>query len=240
MPADLPLADELSAVFARMSGVLLSEETVSTALRLVTSLASETIPGTVGAGITLVDEQGRKTTAGASDPLVERADSLQYELNQGPCLTAWAGRALVRVDDIPADTRWPDWSAAVEPLALRAALSAPLVAGDVALGAIKVYADRPHAYGTPAERVLTKFAAQGAILLANVQSYERAQRLSDDLRGALRSRDVIGMAKGVLMARDGVDEEVAFVLLADAAQREHKKLRDVAQALVTSAGLRRH
>ena len=119
MPADLPLADELSAVFARMSGLLLSEETVATALRLVTSLATDTIPGTVGAGVTLIDETGRKSTTGASDPLVERADSLQYELGHGPCLTAWAGRTVVRIDDIAADPRWPEWSAAVEPLGLR-------------------------------------------------------------------------------------------------------------------------
>jgi GAF domain-containing protein len=240
MPADLPLADELSAVFARMSGLLLSEETVSTALRLVTSLAAETIPGTAGAGVTLVDDRGRKTTAAASDPLVERADSLQYELDQGPCLTAWADRMLVRVDDIATDPRWPEWSAAAAPLGLRASLSTPLVAGDVALGALKVYADAPGAYDPRAEAVLTMFAAQAAILLANVQSYQNAERVSDDLRGALRSRDVLGMAKGVLMARDGVDEETAFAMLADTAQREHKKLRDVAQALVRSAGRRRH
>src|SRR5215213_2879162 len=166
MPTDLPLADELSAIFARMSGLLLSEETVTTAVRLVTSLATDTIPGTVGAGVTLIDEAGRKATTGASDPLVERADSLQYQLGQGPCLTAWAGRTVVRIDDIPADPRWPEWSAAVEPLGLWAALSAPLVAGDVALGAIKVYADRPHAYDALAERLLWMFAAQAAILLA--------------------------------------------------------------------------
>ena len=56
MAQDLPLTEELSAVFARMSGLLLSEETVSTAVRLVTSLAQDCIPGTVGAGVTLIDE----------------------------------------------------------------------------------------------------------------------------------------------------------------------------------------
>jgi GAF domain-containing protein len=239
MPADLPLADEMSAVYARMSGLLLSEETVRTALRLVTSLAADTIPGTAGAGVTLVDDCGRKASAGASDPLVERADALQYELGQGPCLTAWAQRAVIRVDDIPADPRWRQWSAAVEPLGLRASLSAPLVAGDVALGAIKVYADRPSAYDARAEGVLTLFAAQAAILLANVQSYEKAQRLSGELRDVLRGRDVIGMAKGVLIARNSVDEDVAFAMLTSTAQREHRKLRDVAQSLIKSAGRRR-
>ncbi len=39
----LPLTDELAGVFARMSGLLLSEETVATALGLVSSLARETV-----------------------------------------------------------------------------------------------------------------------------------------------------------------------------------------------------
>jgi hypothetical protein len=89
MVQGLPLAEELSAVFARMSGLLLSEETVGTAVGLITALATDAIPGTAGAGVTLVDERGAKTTSGASDPVVEKADSAQYELDEGPCLTAW-------------------------------------------------------------------------------------------------------------------------------------------------------
>jgi serine/threonine protein phosphatase PrpC len=65
----LPLAEELSVVYARMSGLLLSEETVTTAVGLVTAPATESIPGVVGAGVTLVDERGRRTTSAASDPV---------------------------------------------------------------------------------------------------------------------------------------------------------------------------
>ena len=143
MPEPQPVADELAAVFARMSGLLLSEETVATALGLVTSLAVETIAGSSGAGVTLVDARGRRVSAAASEEVVERADALQYELDEGPCLAAHAARAAVRVDDITADRRWPAWSAAVQPLGLRSALSVPLVAGDSCLGAIKVYAREP-------------------------------------------------------------------------------------------------
>src|SRR3954454_20880036 len=128
-----------------MSGLLLSHETVTTALGLVTSLALETVPGSVGAGITLVDESGRRSSA-ATDDRVERADALQYEHDEGPCLAATAIRQVVRVDDVAEDRRWPRWAAAVQPLGLRAALSAPLVAGDRGLGAMKVYSDRPRAF----------------------------------------------------------------------------------------------
>jgi GAF domain-containing protein len=234
MVEGLPLAEELSAVYARMSGLLLSEETVGTAVRLVTALATDAIPGAVGAGVTLVDERGGKTTSGASDPVVEKADSAQYELGEGPCLTAWAQRALVRIDEIGSDGRWPRWSRAVEPLGLRAALSAPLVAGDRSLGAVKVYAHLPGAFDRHAEHLLVMFAAQAAILLANVQSVDSAQRLSDGLKDALRSRDLIATAKGILMARDGIAEEAAFSVLVAGAQREHKTLREAAHCLVRS------
>lgn len=235
MAQNLPLADELVGVFARMSSVLLSQETVSTALRLVTALAVETVPGSVGAGVSLLDERGRRSSAAATDPVVEQADAMQYELEEGPCLTAWSAQVVVRVDDTAlADERWPRWCAAVQPLGLRSALSAPLVAGDTALGAMKVYAREPGAYGVRAEELLTLFAAQAAILLSNVQTHERAQQLTDSLKDALASRDVIGQAKGILMSQDGVDADTAFAMLAAVSQRENRKLRDVAQNLTRS------
>jgi GAF domain-containing protein len=239
MTADLPLADELAAVYARMAGLLLSEETVATAVRLVTSLATETVPGTAGAGITLLDAEGRPTSRGSSNDVVEQADRLQYELGEGPCLTAWRHRSVIRVDDVAEDTRFPRWSAAVRPLGLGSSLSTPLVAGDVSLGALKVYSGKPHNFGPQAEHLLTLFAAQAAILLANVQSYEQARQLSDQLREALRSRDVIGQAKGILMEREGVDDQRAFARLVAISRNSNRKLRDVAREVVRSVAERR-
>jgi GAF domain-containing protein len=235
---DLPLADELSAVFARMSGLLLSEETVATALGLVSSLALDTVPGAVGAGVSVIDERGRRSS-GSTDPRVERADALQYELDEGPCLAATAARQLVRVDDLATDRRWPRWSAAAADLGLRAAMSAPMVAGDTALGALKVYAERPGAFDGHSERLLTLFSAQAAILVANVQTHERARRLSEGLRRAIGTRDTVSMAKGVLMARHGVTEEVAFGMMLARSGEESGSLSEVARTVVGSAVRRR-
>src|SRR3954453_22114585 len=125
-----------------MSGLLLSHETVTTALGLVTSLSLETLPGSSGAGVSIMDEQGRRTS-GATDPRVERADALQYDLDEGPCLAATALRQVVRVDDAAEERRWPRWGGAAATLGLRSSLSAPMVAGDRALGAVKLYAEQP-------------------------------------------------------------------------------------------------
>jgi GAF domain-containing protein len=237
--SQLPLAEELAGVFARMSGLLLTRETVETVLGLLTSLTLETVRGGDGAGVTLLDERGHRTTSAATDPLVDRADALQYEYDQGPCLAAAAARHVVRVDDLSTDPRWPRWATAAAALGLRAALSAPMVVGDRSLGAVKVYAREPGAFDGRAEQVLPRFATQAAILVANVQSLERAERLSDELRQAVRSRDVVSMAKGVLMARHGVDEDAAFGMLLGLARQDGAELRRTAGAVVDSAVRRR-
>jgi GAF domain-containing protein len=139
MAVNLPLADELAAVFARAADLLLTDETVFKALELITEAAQAAVPGAVGAGVTLVDADGHKRTASASSPLVELADSRQYELGQGPCLVAWASGEPVLVSDVLNDHRWPGWSRAAAELGLRSSVSAPLLTGDAALGAVKLY-----------------------------------------------------------------------------------------------------
>ena len=62
--------DELTAVYARMSGVLLSEQTVATALQLITSLAVDTLPGSIGSGVSVRGINGDEVTSAATDRMV--------------------------------------------------------------------------------------------------------------------------------------------------------------------------
>jgi len=236
--AGLPLTEELAAVVARMSGLLLGEETVEHALRLLSTLALQTIPGSCGAGVSVIDEQGRRSS-GSTDDRVRQADALQYDLDEGPCLDSTATRELVRVDDLAQDQRWPWWAPAALDLGLRAALSAPMVGVDRSLGAIKVCADRPDAFGADSADLLSMFAAQAAILVANVQSSERATRLSAGMRNAFHDRDVVSIAKGVLMGRHAIDEGAAWKQLLARSQQSGVPVVWTAQAVVDSAVRRR-
>lgn len=230
----LPLAEELGQVYARMSGFLLSQETVQTALELVTSLALDTIAGAVGVGVTLVDGNGRRESAAFTSATVERADGLQYELNEGPCLTSIADDALVRIDDLESDDRWPRWREQALPLGLRSSLSTPLHASGRVLGALKVYGHQPTAFADRSETILARLADQAAILLANVSTLDRAERLSESLQEALRTRNVIALASGVLMERRRLSEEQAFLRLVEAARAQSRELVDEATTVVTS------
>ncbi|OXM62898.1 GAF and ANTAR domain-containing protein [Amycolatopsis vastitatis] len=239
-----PVIDELTAgqvaaVFARMSGLLLSSDKVDTALKLITALAVEMVPGTTGAGISLMDRHGERVTAAATDQVVEWADALQYQLGHGPCLTAWSDRVVVRVDDLAVDERWPSWSRPAAELGLRSALSAPMVAGPEPLGALKVYAAQPRSYGEREEQLLTMFASQAAMLISNMRTAQDAERASGQVAEALRGREVVELAKGIIMARDHVDERTAFLTLAQLAEQEHTTVRHTAERLAQSTVRRR-
>ena len=59
-------------------------------------------------------------------------------------------------------------------------------------------------------------------------SVDQCLGVISQLQAALESRDVIGQAKGILMARQGLSADEAFDVLRRASQRTNRKLRDVA------------
>ena len=56
---------------------------------------------------------------------------------------------------------------------------------------------------------------------------------ADHLVAALDNRDVIGMAKGVLMHAEGIGPEEAFEVLVRASQHQNRKLHPVAEEIVS-------
>ncbi|KAA0101867.1 GAF domain-containing protein [Mycolicibacterium sp. P1-18] len=190
----LSLGDELAAVHARLSGILLTEQTMDTALQLITSLAKDTIVGSVGFGVTLMRSDGRPATSAATGEVVDTLDRLQYGLEEGPCLTAWATSTVIRIDDLTTDGRWPIWSPRAASMGMRSVLSAPMEAGGTSWGAVKVYAETTACFDERSEDLLRRFGDQAAIFVSNVQTAEATQRLGDELKETLRSRDVISVA----------------------------------------------
>ncbi|WP_231941149.1 GAF and ANTAR domain-containing protein [Arthrobacter sp. U41] len=205
----LPL-DELTAVFARIKGLLLTEDKVDRALQLLVQAVRDAIPGSAGAGISLFDAQGRGSSTAASERLVEQADAAQHDLGQGPCVAAWTAGKTVLVHDAAEDGRWPLWSRAVASLPVRSLVSTPLGTTGGPIGTLKVYAALPAAFTAETGQLLEKFAVPAATLMAHVQGPETPRHLSGPFKGALAGRDNTNRACGILMERHGLTAEQAF------------------------------
>ena len=78
------------------------------------------------------------------------------------------------------------------------------------------------------------------VLDAAIARFHMVHRMRVELettRRALEERKVIDRAKGVLMKARGIDEDAAYALLRKTAMDQGRRVADVAQALVTAAGL---
>ena len=135
-------AAELTTVLARIENMLLSQEHATAAVHHLAQFAQDLVPSAAGAGVSLIDDQGDRTSTGATDHLVEAADAVQYDLEEGPCLSAWATETFQRVNDTTDEDRWPAWCAAAVAAGIRSVLSVPLVFQDRCLGAMKVLRHR--------------------------------------------------------------------------------------------------
>jgi GAF domain-containing protein len=226
----LDISPELLDALQKLSSLLEAENGLEKTLATVVELAVVSVAGCDSAGITLRNG-GRDTTTAASDDYTLEIDKIQYGEGQGPCVSAMAESAIQQIEVISEETRWPEFCRRAAEHGLRSALSLPLNSDGMA-GTLNLYAKSERAFGARSVAVAEIFAKQSVIALQNAQTYAAARNVAEQLNEALKTRDVIGQAKGILMEREGISDEAAFEMLRTLSQNSNVKLRDVAQRLI--------
>ena len=207
---------------------LLNEPDVQHTLQRVVDSAAEHLGPEVLASISLVRQRREVDTPVSTDDRATRADQLQYDLAEGPCLDAIWQQETFQIDDLSAEPRYPHWARAVaEQTGLRSSLSLQLFTDPAqrSLGALNLYSPRTGAFDDHARGAALAFAAQAAIAL-------RSARTEEELRAAMSTRHVIGQAQGILMERLKLTPDQAFAVLTRLSKDSNVKLRDVARRLV--------
>ena len=217
-----------------LSGILLDEVDLDEILESVAAAATNLIPGAAGASVSLF-EQGRPRVGGVSAPWVQALDETQYGLQEGPCVAALEDGEWRASDNLDEDARWPRFSAEATAQGVLAALSIPLLTRGARLGVLNIYGSNRNAFDGGATTIAQRLAERASVVVANAQMLSSSRRLSHELEQALTTRATVDMAKGILMARLGLDADGAFEALRDLSQRRHVKLRDLAAELVGSS-----
>jgi len=177
----------------------------------------------------------------STGPLATDLDETQYDEGQGPCLHAARTGELTEIPDTRADDRWPDYTRRAVEHGNLSSLSVPLSIDeeDQVTGALNIYARRPDAFDEASRSVATRFAPYAAVAAGNLYAYQSARDVADHLQTALESRAVIDQAKGILMERRKLTADQAFQTLAQVSMKTNRKVRDIADYLVTTGELPR-
>jgi len=202
-----------------------SSTDVAEAADEIVAAAVELVPVCAGAGVTLVHRGHGVESPAVSNDLVSRGDALQYELGEGPCLSAVWDQEQVYAGDLLRDERWPRWAASVVELGVSSMLCTRLFTNRDHLGALNLYAVKPHAFDEEDQEVARLLAAHAAVAVA-------AAREIETLRVAVDRRTTIGKALGIVMARYGLDDDKAMSVLRRLSSHQNRKLYDVAVDVV--------
>jgi transcriptional regulator with GAF, ATPase, and Fis domain len=226
--------DARAAALAALVQFQVTQTTVGQALQRIAEITQDAVPAAAVVGMSMFGNDGRPTTQIYTDPDSPEIDQAQYEDDKGPCLDAWRQNIVLRVARVQeVAERYPRFAAACLEHGVLSTLSLPMRAGEVALGAVNLYAKEEDAFTEDDEALGADLAAAGAAVLLNVSAYWSAFDLTAQLDEAMRSRAVIEQAKGMLMAQNvGLTADDAFAMLVKVSQRENRKLRDVAQQIV--------
>lgn len=216
---------DTARAFADVARHLLDQDSVQATLDGIAELCLSDVRGCEFAGISLVQKGGAVTTPACTDPIVEEADQLQYTMRQGPCLEAIRVRRVFVIDDTLQEQRWPDFMAGVAELGMRSMMSCQLFTRRQVLGGLNLYSRSPKAFDEEAAEIGKVFAAHAAVALSSAQNEE-------NLREALRTRERIGEATGIVMERYKLTGQDAFSLLVKASQNLNIKLRDLVEDIV--------
>jgi response regulator NasT len=73
--------------------------------------------------------------------------------------------------------------------------------------------------------------------ISRFNAFARMARELDDARSQLESRKLVDRAKGILMKTRGMSESDAYALLRKTAMNQNRKISEIAESLITAAGL---
>lgn len=224
----------LALALREMSRFVVSDASLGDTLTRIAEITTDALPSAAFAGMTMLDDNGKPTTAVFTDPRSPEIDSAQYETGDGPCLDAWRRREVVRIEDTGSDTEtYERFCRSALDHGIHSTLSLPLVVDKESLGALNLYARAVAGFSDQDAELAGELASVAAVVMANSQAYWAAYQLTEQLNDAMRSRSVIEQAKGILMARSpGIDADQAFNLLKGDSQRKNVKLRVVAKRTV--------
>ena len=132
----------LTAVLVEFARTLTADFSIQTILDRLVERVVEVIP-VDGAGVLLMDSDVEHHFVAASDDAILGIESLQMDLQEGPCLVAYRTGRAVAIRDLANDATFARFSPAAARAGVGAVYSFPLRLDDRQLGALELYAKEP-------------------------------------------------------------------------------------------------
>jgi GAF domain-containing protein len=222
-------------MFARIAHDLAAQTDLPSTSQRVVELAQDVTGCDSTAMWSLTDPDHVKLHAATDPALAEQFGETITKVHEGMAWECLRSHTTVLCRDIRVDHRWPSYRESVlsSPEPFLSAVGYSLDIEGRSLGALILASRQADYFSADLIDVGAIFAEHAAICIEAATAEQKAE----NLQLALGSNRRIGMAIGILMGAYVCTEEHAFDLLRAASQRQHHKLRDVAEEVILTGTL---
>jgi GAF domain-containing protein len=222
--------DELVSALEELAEVLQNRQTLGGALAGIAEAATTSVPGCDAATIA-ISVEGRPATAAITARVALELDMVQYDTQDGPCLTTFATASSVRLDMTESDEPFPHFARAARRHGVQGVLSVPATWGSELVATLNLYS-RAGPFDETAESIAQVLAAQVAIAVSRSPEFAAARTV---VEGAQRNADdqaQVDMATGLLMVSQACTAEQAQGLLQEAATHDAQTILEIARRII--------
>jgi GAF domain-containing protein len=224
------VSDAIVNTLQELATVLQSQRTLGAALGGIAEAATTSVPGCDAASIAIA-VGGRPATAAITARVALELDLVQYDLDEGPCLTSYRTMKNLRIDLVEQSDAFPHFAVAAHAHGIRAMLSIPAIWGGETVGTLNLYS-RTGPFDQSAEAVAAVLAAQVAIAISRSPEFAAARAVVEQAQRDADDDADINLAAGLLMVNEACTAEQADGLLRQAAIHDEQTVVQIAQRII--------
>lgn len=219
---------------AQLSNSIVSNKYINEILQLIVTMTAQMMNSKI-CSLMLFDEEKQELK-------IEATQSLSEDYRRKPPLKVGqsiSGQVIkekktIAVLDV---TKAPGYGypQIAEKEGLRSMIAVPMMIKDKPIGVINCYTVTEHVFTNEEIDILQTIANQSAVAIENTRLLEESRTA----REALETRKIIERAKGILMKERNLNEEEAFGFIQRQAMNLRRNMREIADAILLSEGLKK-
>jgi GAF domain-containing protein len=223
-------SEDLVNALQQLAEVLQTQQTLGGALAGIAEAATASVPGCDAATIAISIE-GRPATAAMTARVALELDMVQYDTDDGPCLTTFRTMNTVRLDLTEKNDPFPHFAVAARKRGVRSVLSVPSTWGNEVVATLNLYS-RSGLFDESAAAVATVLAAQVAIAVSRSPEFAAARAVVEEAQRNSEDQAQVDLAAGLLMVNQACTAEQAEGLLREAAEHDERTILEIAHRII--------
>jgi GAF domain-containing protein len=232
LTVDVPDDVRLANVLTDLAIALLTDKSLKADLERLVGVACRLVSDCSGASVSMLVD-GEPSTVAVTDRVALQLDLVQYDNNEGPCVSALTGET-VRIGYAPTDERFPHFAVGAADARVLSVLSTPAIDHGTVVGSLNIYSHRENAFDPRDHDTAAVIAAEIATALLRSSVLSTARGIRAQLQEQHDEFTLVSRAQGVLIAIQDCSAAQAADLIRNAATDNNEPMISTAERILAS------